>query len=124
LPKSYKYILNLNCGQLTQLAASERVRIAGETGRARTGRIVIDNFADRVGAAASRARINTLHADASESRTALGADQTFGPAVRRGADVAWQTRADADSVDFSFLTVGTARIGVAWVQVFNNRFAG
>ncbi len=85
---------------------------------------MIDNFADRVGAAASRARINTLHADTSESWTALGADQTFGPAVRRGANVAWQTGADADSVDFTLLTVGTARVGVARVQVFNNRFAG
>jgi len=43
---------------------------------------VVDNGADGVGAAATRARINTLHADTGKGWAALRADETLRPAVR------------------------------------------
>ena len=85
---------------------------------------MIDDSADGIGAAATRTGVDTLHADAGQGGAAFGTDQTFGPAVGRRADVTRQAGTNADPVDFSLLTVRSARIWIARIQIFNNRLAG
>jgi hypothetical protein len=109
---------------LTEFASPERVRVPGESSRARASGVVVDNGADGIGAAAARTGIHALHADAGQGGTALGADQTFRTAVGRGSYVARQAGADANPVHLSLLAVRPAGVGIAGVQVLDDRFAG
>lgn len=106
---------------LTQFAASEGIWVSGESRRARASRIVVDHCANGVRSAAAWTRINTLHADASQGWTTLGADKAFRPTVWRRTDMPRETRADANTVYFPLLAVGSTRIWITRVEVFNNR---
>jgi hypothetical protein len=84
---------------------------------------VIDHGADGVGTGAARTRINTLHADTSQGWTTLGTDKTFRSAVRWRANVPGQARADTDTVHFSLLAVGSTRVRIARIKIFNHWFS-
>jgi len=66
-------------------------RISRESGWAQTRNCVIDHLALSFGSTRSRTRISTFVVDASQVRRTVRVDYTFGPTLRRGSDVRWQT---------------------------------
>ena len=92
--------------------------------RALTSWVVINNFADGIRTATSWAGVNTFHADASQGRTAFRTDKTLWSAIGRRSNMTLEAGADADSINFSLLTVRSTRVWIARIKIFNNWFSG
>ena len=95
----------------SKVAANEGV--TNVPSRALTDRIVVDHLAPSIGTANSRARINTLLADASSGQAALRTDDTFRAAVWRATDEVRVARADTCAIHFSLLAVGATWVWIA-----------
>ena len=78
--------------------------------------IVLDHITLRVRAARSRTRIAAFLVQTRQIARALTVDNTFGPAVGWGADVAGQTAASGHASLFTALGVAAARVGLTGVD--------